>query len=91
MKPRHAAALALMGWYLMMPPWRLIGGEMRPVSDPDASLSKWVNEGNFDTAASCYHALMQFLDVAGDGKPLTDRNPARFARCVATDDPRLAK
>jgi hypothetical protein len=90
MKPRHAAALALVGWYLMLPPWRVIGGEVRSsVPDPDASLSKWINVRNFDTAASCDHALMQFLDAAGDGEPLSDRNRARFARCIATDDPRL--
>jgi hypothetical protein len=30
MKPRHAVALALVGWYLMLPPLQFVG----PANDP---------------------------------------------------------
>ena len=85
---RTKPALALVGWYLLIPPWAVMGSEMRPIPDPDALLSKWVNEGNFDSAGVCDHALSQFLNAA-QRKPLPDRSRANFAQCVATDDPRL--
>jgi hypothetical protein len=46
-KPRHAAALVLVGWYLMMPPWR-------PALDVNAPLSGWVpfQEGFMGVCAS---------------------------------------
>jgi hypothetical protein len=39
MNSRHAAAFALMGWYLMVPQRDARGD--RVVPDPDAPLSKW--------------------------------------------------
>ena len=87
-RTKPASALALVGWYLLIPPWAVMGSEMRPIPDPDALLSKWVNEGNFDSAGVCDHALSQFLNAA-QRKPLPDRSRANFAQCVATDDPRL--
>jgi len=54
MKLRHAAVLALVGWYLMMPPyrtWKEAGG----LDDPPLSL--WIQEGQFDTATECQQAL----------------------------------
>jgi hypothetical protein len=49
MKPRHAAALALVGWYLMVPP-------VIPHShDPDlyGSKSKWSAYGPFSSQDEC--------------------------------------
>jgi hypothetical protein len=48
MKPRHAAALALLGWYLMVPSSKSNG-------EPDlqAPLSKWEMDGFYDTAQAC--------------------------------------
>ena len=60
MKVRHAAALALVGWYLMAPP-------VFPPVDPEASqwdsyggvvylkapLRFWTIDGSFDTASDC--------------------------------------
>lgn len=53
MKPRHAVALALVGWYLMMPPqtrtwW--IGDEYY---DDSAPLNRWTIERSFDKAEAC--------------------------------------
>ena len=60
MKPRHAAALALVGWYLMAPhayydPKRAgkgYSGWMRD-GDADSSLSAWKLIGSYDSAADC--------------------------------------
>jgi len=55
---RHAAALALVGWYLMVPPmahkedWQL-GGPRGPERAP---LSKWFTYDWFDTADACTKA-----------------------------------
>ena len=43
MNLRHAAALALVGWYLMVP----------PLSNPSAPLSKWNLYRSYDTAREC--------------------------------------
>jgi hypothetical protein len=40
-KPRHAAALALVGWYLMVPPFSKIDQWGHPHADPGAPLAKW--------------------------------------------------
>ena len=43
MKPRHAAALALVGWYLMM-----------PLKDhPEAPIKYWSQIGSYDSAKEC--------------------------------------
>jgi len=54
---RHAAALALVGWYLMMPPR---ADEVSGPSDPSedlvalhAPLSQWFLSLSFDTAQEC--------------------------------------
>ena len=49
MNPRHAAALALVGWYLMVPPAERGGKQL----DYHAPLSTWSIMQSFDTAQSC--------------------------------------
>lgn len=44
--PRHATALALLGWYLLIPR----GPEAK---EQDRSLSQWEQVGGFDSARSC--------------------------------------
>jgi hypothetical protein len=52
MNLRHAAALALVGWYLMVPPFT--AQRAGPVDvDDQAPLSKWTIAGSFDTAEQC--------------------------------------
>ena len=50
MKPRHAAALALVGWYLMVPPLSGKGVDL------SAALSQWEEQAGFDSADSCERA-----------------------------------
>jgi hypothetical protein len=49
MDRRHAAALALLGWYLMTPPVR-VEGEKRTML-VDRPFSDWT--ASFDTAEAC--------------------------------------
>ncbi len=51
MKPRHAAALALVGWYLMVPPIQ----NGRP--NDQAPFSKWVIEHIYDSADRCDYVM----------------------------------
>ena len=96
MKPRHAAALALVGWYLMTPPQSV---DMSGVSRTNAKtevpkrvkeyaqsvaatpLSLWKTKDFFDTAQECKH--QKNLDVEADSPDYF------FEKCIATDDPRL--
>ena len=102
MKPRHAAVLALVGWYLMMPP---IKGNLPDLkTDTDAPLSRWQQRGAYDTAKACEEKLEVLQGADGlteaesklsAGKNVTAKElqilsaPINYARCVATDDPRL--
>lgn len=88
MTPRHAASLALAGWYLMQPPTLSSGGE-----DRSAPLTKWAIIGSFDLAKECeayrdrhIRAFLPFL-LENDKK----REVLLDSTCIATDDPRLAK
>jgi hypothetical protein len=91
-KLRHTAALALMGWYLMVPPWDKSGVY------PATPLSQWTDyEGSYDTAQQCSEAKEQLLAEVKQDASKTPSAAAYskytdaiiFARCIATDDPRL--
>ena len=57
MKLRHAGALSLVGWYLMLPPLQFVGPANDPYSlaivDGAASLSRWVPVMTFKTLQEC--------------------------------------
>ena len=69
MKPRHAAAHVLAGWYLMCPPlqtscwWgektlnQLFGSGIlaceKEIPEPDAPFDQWENWGSYDSALAC--------------------------------------
>ena len=90
MKLRHAAALVLVGWYLMVP-MKTRGGPI----DESLPLSQWRIFASFDAAADCQEGLngsyddAKRSDQAGKTKGLADLYLA--AKCIASDDPRLAK
>jgi hypothetical protein len=94
MKPRHAAALALVGWYLMVPPPVL---HRSPPVDLEAPLSAWRLFSMHDTAAECERGLVAFYKLAKTelvANPADERDRIRFyqlesSQCVASDDPRL--
>lgn len=88
MKLCHAAALVLVGWYLMMPP---LNRNLPDGVDTDAPLSRWVYLGSFDTASECNEFALR---SASEYKAAGDKESEILMfldRCIATDDPRLKK
>ena len=89
MKTCHAAALALVGWYLMVLPT-----DNANHIDPLVPLPRWVVLRAFDTAAACDEAQDQLryhvsrlnvqIPVASAAS-----EAAELSQCVASDDPRL--
>jgi hypothetical protein len=89
MKLRHAGALSLVGWYLMVPPTKNVNQ-----IDPSIRLAKWVVLRAFDTADACNEAQDQLryrvsrlnlrVPVASAAS-----EAAEFSQCIASDDPRL--
>ena len=105
MNLRPAAALALVGWYLMTPPIDWTGKRSYP--DDRAPLSKWEMAGSFDPAEACQHKRDDeiyhpcTLDIPAssvcpqnaiprdDDFWRAERESFFEARCIGTDDPRL--
>ncbi len=100
MKRRHAAALALVGWYLMTAPVSNHGA----IVDQDAPLSEWTKGQLFDTESACEAerrqaitdsqeaaALVPDSDVDKDDKQdATDTaTQTLISRCVDSNDPAL--
>ena len=105
MKSRHVAALALIGWYLMMPPSK----------KNDAPLSEWTISQSYASAEACQSAQNKNRDQATAKLKtydnMTDKqrrelqhnqatldqemadsesfDAAFQSACIASDDPRL--
>ena len=97
MKPRHAAALALVGWYLMVPPPVIHSTGTVPVN-LDAPLSEWGIFSGHDSAAECEQTLVEFYKLAKTelvANPTVTRGTEydftslRASQCIASDDSRL--
>src|ERR1700730_7223050 len=88
MRVYHAAALALVCWYLIIPSSTLPPGVA--YSQP---LSKWAIVRGFDTADDCDDFLSTFFEDSRQKQALNMLAPAyrdyMFAKCISTDDPRL--
>jgi hypothetical protein len=96
MKRAHAiaAALALVGWYLMVPPlYQQTEGKWK--LDLHAAINEWQLVDSYDSADACKQGLSDHLRVMRQG---TFANPAekpdaifqlQTGQCIATDDPRL--
>ena len=84
MKLRHAAAVALAGWFLITPPPQSNGHY-----DTSAPLSKWKIEGGAGTREQCKEtqALLSARAIK-EGRP-SDIVEIKHAQCVSMDDPRL--
>lgn len=82
---RHTAALALVGWYLMMPPPDR--GD-RKFPDESASMTEWTQLVAFDTAKECeaykleYHERLERKDKAR-------AEYENSASCIESTDPRF--
>jgi hypothetical protein len=94
-KARHAAALALLGWYFMLPPLAEGGASL----NLNAPIGSWKIYQSFDLADQCERALLKYQRVgfqkflargANDSEKVVGLSLAN-GQCIATDDPRLAK
>ena len=107
MKLRHGAAIALMGWYLMVPPASCKRGwvsEWKPLACA-APLSKWIVTLKFSSREKC--TAEREADIAygkqeatsfkgSSSKQLVDSTEGLYwraltERCISTDDPRLGE
>jgi len=105
MNLRHAAALALAGWYLMTPPIESCLGAFSGGSCKKTPLSKWQIGATRDSLADCEESKAVWIEK---GRMYLGRSDARSrtrglrmapdeasyladteATCVASDDPRL--
>jgi len=92
-KLRHAAALALVGWYLLAPPLDLSSYSVQLKSP----LANWQIMASFDTASACEDSRLTMSEKTRPWLNVPDHGQRDFltasqyamAHCVASDDPRL--
>jgi hypothetical protein len=90
MKPRHAAALALVGWYLLTPPLDQDGKV-----DWSAPYSQWMHLASYDTAEKCERERALFGASTGKEVGVPEGQQRQFhqsfvnARCISSEDPGL--
>jgi|SRR5215469_10201397 len=104
MKFQHATWLALIAWFLLIPPvFSPMGQHHRSFNDLHAPMNKWDILGKFDSQASCEKekenvkaeapARIRFgrehPDQDPNGNVLAVAEAWQLADCVAADDPRL--
>jgi hypothetical protein len=86
---RHIAAVALVGWYLMLP----------SSLHQTLPLSKWVQAGSYDSASACEQHRNNMFETLDNHEARNmsvaaqDLNARLYfaGKCIASDDPRLAK
>ncbi len=84
MKLRHAAAVALVGCGLMVPP---LNSRLPDGVDTDASLGRWQIVGSYDTADDCEIGVANLVERSENNKARKIR--LLLGNCIETDDPRL--
>ena len=89
MRPRPAAALALVGWYLVTPP-SLPNGRL----DESAPIGSWDRQESYASSDECKNGRTRLLNLG----PASGTTPQELAEmrqavlkslCIATDNPRL--
>ena len=86
MRLRHTGALALVGWYLLVPPT----SRDHPMGNVNAPLTQWAKRPTiYRDKKECEHVLDQHRRLSNaKNKQLTVRF-YKQAQCIPTDDPRL--
>ena len=83
LKSCHAAALAFVGWYLMMPP---DSAKVPHSVDSEAPLSRWIIVATYDTQDNCEKALADIQHKEQD--PIELDKTGKLARFQKHDDAR---
>jgi hypothetical protein len=86
MKLRHAAAFALIGWYLMVPPSPRVS-----IGDTQAPIREWTRKSAFDIESECKQKISKGCYTFQSGEEFGFEGPLCNAQCVESTDPRLAK
>src|SRR5215469_260273 len=92
---RHAAALALVVWYLMVPPHHFVGslckcpqpgdGAWTDDQSRNAPLTKWIKWRAYETASESEGERAQRVVEKYWNRP----HGNIYGRCIDNDDPRL--
>jgi len=87
MKRRHAAGIALLAWYLMVPP----SDDSRALSD--SPLAEWRRFEPFESSTECNASLAEQRRDESERMITNSKEIVVFfyAKCIASDDPRLAQ
>ena len=89
MKPRHAAAIAIIGWYLMMPP---VGNGKVYVTAP---LTMWQIVVSVATLKECKNVLLNYekhpIQISDPKVREAMKLRSSHGICILADDPRLAE
>ena len=86
MRLSHAAALALVGWYLMAPPT----GRDYPRGNVNAPLTQWTKRPTtYRDKDECEHVLDRHRRLTNSKNRQIAVRFYKQARCVSADDPRL--
>jgi len=85
MKLRHAAALALVGWYLMAAPTLRNPRNDAFTVDLNAPLSAWEILDSYYSATDCEMAQRDLVETAAE----YPNTIAFYTLCIASNDPRL--
>jgi hypothetical protein len=94
MNSRHAAALALVGWYLMWPPEKCVDksrsdlGACEMAYDTTADLTGWAQGRGFSTAEACNAFVVSIHKEITD---LGNERKAAGIKCVSSAELRKAK
>jgi hypothetical protein len=93
MKPRHAAALALVGWYLLFPPFNQWLDYQGVSAYHGAAFRNWQRFATLDTQQNCERMKDQLREQfdKDQKEPVLNRMQydLRLSQCMAADDPRL--
>jgi hypothetical protein len=82
-----ACILAIAGWYLLYPPATKMGNP-----DSYTALLHWNIDGSYSTASDCDEAHQIDLNaLQGLEQGSRDFLQTQAGRCIAADDPRLAR
>jgi hypothetical protein len=89
---RPAAAVALVGWYLMVPP--VVSGGGTIYADRSVPLSKWKIHSAYDSAQHCEMAKAQEIKAAKQKQGEAESyalESSYYSECIEADDPRLQR
>ena len=85
---RHAAVLALVGWYLLMPPT----SKDFPMGNVDAPLTQWNKRPTtYRDKEECEHVIDRHRRLTNAKNKQVAVRYYKQAQCVSSDDPRLKK